>query len=94
MYLPQAILLHTNMIALGLRLSFPERGLTFRRTYRRVGELVSCISCPTVCLSATITKEIDRDLRQVLALDESSVGVAQQPDMFEYWNLTELIHNP
>ena len=51
----------------------------FRPCYRKVGNLVSFTSCPTLCLTATLTQGIMNDVIEVLALDEPAV-VAVKPD--------------
>ena len=58
------------------------RGLKFRAEYRRVAELVSVITCPTLCLSATLTKVIAEDLTNLLALGQETFTLACTPDRY------------
>ena len=57
------------------------RGLDFRPAYRKVGDLVSFIKCPTLCLSATLTDDIVRDVSRMMALREPAV-IAVKPDRY------------
>ncbi|KAK3101271.1 hypothetical protein FSP39_002286 [Pinctada imbricata] len=58
-----------------------EWGLDFRPDYRSVSDLVSILDhIPTLLLTATATKAIQRDLNSLLALPASTKVVARIPD--------------
>ncbi|XP_062605789.1 probable ATP-dependent DNA helicase RecS, partial [Saccostrea cucullata] len=55
-------------------------GLDFREDYCKIGLLQSIIEAPVLALSATVTKEIKKDIDNVLGLSSNTVVIATLPD--------------
>ncbi len=51
------------------------RGQDFRSQYRDVDQLQSIVDAPTLCLTATVTPDIQKDIMEVLCLQEESIYV-------------------
>ena len=58
------------------------RGLTFRKVYRHVGDLVIRLNVPVLALTATITKQMQYDIVQALHLDDECKVVAELPNRY------------
>lgn len=53
-----------------------------RRIYCKIGLLQSIIEAPVLALSATVTKEVKRDIDRVLGLSNNTVLIATLPDRY------------
>lgn len=66
----------------GLKLFLLYRGLEFREDYQKVGVLQSIFEVPVLAITATVTKEIQRDVNRVLGLHDDTKVVATLPDRY------------